>query len=837
MEISKLKTTLTDYLALSSNKNIIMFVGNKVEGDSRVLKSAEGLINNGFNVVLFGIDTITENFKHKIINKTNVIIINNFQLGPSDTFDSHFEKTENITNIINTILEELKFNFLYTHDFIGLDIGSKVLLNNYISRKIFWIHDVHEYIKGYESVLPIQRFNYAIEVEKRNIGIPDQLIVVNEKISNLINQKYNLYFNNNLIVYNTPRKQNTSSYSLRDNLKLKSNEIIGVYLGRATSLRGLDIIINSLKYNKKLHYVLFSENCTNYLDDLKTKAIKINVEDRLHILDYIDDKEIVSVIKECSFGLSPLKKYGNSDLAIATKICDYIHAELPILGSDVSFQKEFIELNNIGEIFESENEESYNKKLKLLINRINNQEKFQFNNLKELYNWETQFEKIVLLLRTKSENFIFPQRGIFNGPGSSAGQPGALSSNLRKLGINSQSINISLPPRLGHKTDIIWPSMNYKLMSAFTLWAIDRFDVFHLHFRPLIYSIIDKTTLNRKEKFQFPTFQDLSLIKQSNKKLIFQFRGSEIRINNDFKRLNPFAWSESEDPSGFPDKMKYMLRNIVNEFADLVLVTDPELQTYVPNSRILQRSIEIDEFPYIGCTNKEKPLIVHAPTRRKIKGSEDIINTITKLQDEGQSFNFELLENMEHSKLMEKLKSADIIIDQIRIGWYGVLSVESMALGKTVFAYIRDDIYDSEIPIVNVNKHTLEEKLKEYINDYSLRKKTGEESRKFIEEYHNSDIVALKAKMFYDNTKIKKAIGTEYFKYSISDVIEKNQKIINLSKLKKHNVTLENKIKALKKANNTVAIVSKKKILDKPYKKIPARLFRRLFNKPIIRKV
>lgn len=352
-------------------------------------------------------------------------------------------------------------------------------------------------------------------------------------------------------------------------------------------------------------------------------------------------------------------------------------------------------------------------------------------------------------------------------------------------------------------------------MASFTLWAIDRFEIFHLHFRPLIYSIIDKSTINRKESFSFPTFQDLSLIKHFNKKLIFQFRGSEIRLNSKFLELNPYAWIEKDDPSGFPDRMKIILKNIVEEYADLVLVTDQELQTYVPNAKILERSIEIDKFPYVGCKNKEKPLVLHAPTRRGVKGSEDVIQVLDNLKKKGLDFDFELVENLEHSQLMDKLKSADIIIDQIRIGWYGVLSVEAMAFGKTVFAYIREDIYDSAIPIVNVNKHTLEEKLTIYINDFNLREAIGKKSRKYVERYHSSDNVASKAKMYYELTE-KKVLDTTYaFKFNIVDAIDKHNNNLILTKLKKENAILKtnnSKLKNALKIDNTKNLIVKRKL-------------------------
>lgn len=48
--------------------------------------------------------------------------------------------------------------------------------------------------------------------------------------------------------------------------------------------------------------------------------------------------------------------------------------------------------------------------------------------------------------------------------------------------------------------------------------------------------------------------------------------------------------------------------------------------------------------------------------------------------------------HMPHAEAQRWYLQADIIVDQVFCGTYGLLSVEAMAMGKPVVTYIRDDV-------------------------------------------------------------------------------------------------------------------------------------------------
>ena len=42
--------------------------------------------------------------------------------------------------------------------------------------------------------------------------------------------------------------------------------------------------------------------------------------------------------------------------------------------------------------------------------------------------------------------------------------------------------------------------------------------------------------------------------------------------------------------------------------------------------------------------------------------------------------------------MLKEINNADLIVDQLIIGWYAMFAIESMALEKPVICYLREDL-------------------------------------------------------------------------------------------------------------------------------------------------
>ena len=51
----------------------------------------------------------------------------------------------------------------------------------------------------------------------------------------------------------------------------------------------------------------------------------------------------------------------------------------------------------------------------------------------------------------------------------------------------------------------------------------------------------------------------------------------------------------------------------------------------------------------------------------------------------------EIVEGLDHREAFERYRRADVIVDQLNAGWYGVFAIEAMALGKPVVTFLHDE--------------------------------------------------------------------------------------------------------------------------------------------------
>ena len=138
----------------------------------------------------------------------------------------------------------------------------------------------------------------------------------------------------------------------------------------------------------------------------------------------------------------------------------------------------------------------------------------------------------------------------------------------------------------------------------------------------------------------------------------------------------------------------------------------------------------------------ERPVILHAPSNRVIKGSEYIEKILDELRDEGVEFNYVALENRSNVEVIEILKQADILVDEMYSDTpLGGLGTEAGAQGCAVVVggfgwehvprYIQPEMLPGSVCI---KPEELKDTLRKLIKDPELCTSIGGELRTFIGE-------------------------------------------------------------------------------------------------------
>jgi len=92
---------------------------------------------------------------------------------------------------------------------------------------------------------------------------------------------------------------------------------------------------------------------------------------------------------------------------------------------------------------------------------------------------------------------------------------------------------------------------------------------------------------------------------------------------------------------------------------------------------------------------------------------------------------------------VEHYRRADIVVDQLLVGWYGVFAIECMALGKPVCVYIKGGLkkYLDGSPLIDADPTSIKQRLIELIENQSLRQEIGRRGREYVERIHDADVV------------------------------------------------------------------------------------------------
>ena len=228
-------------------------------------------------------------------------------------------------------------------------------------------------------------------------------------------------------------------------------------------------------------------------------------------------------------------------------------------------------------------------------------------------------------------------------------------------------------------------------------------DVFHFYFG---------LTLVPK-RFQFP------ILKAARKKSVFHFVGSDIRGKS-------------------PDELAY------GRLADAQIVGSYDAARWVPEAEVVPPGIDLGAIEPVPPRSEGPLRVAHAALSRRRKGTDLVVAACEQLGVE-----LDVIENVRHDEVGPRLAHADVVVDQLNSGWYGLFAIEAMAYGKPVIGYIHEEAaqrtaeaFGAELPIVRTTKETLARDLRSLLESAEDRRARGAAARAYVERVHDADTMA-----------------------------------------------------------------------------------------------
>ena len=206
------------------------------------------------------------------------------------------------------------------------------------------------------------------------------------------------------------------------------------------------------------------------------------------------------------------------------------------------------------------------------------------------------------------------------------------------------------------------------------------------------------------------------ILKATRRKSVLHFLGSDIRGKT-------------------PDELRYA------RGADARIVGSFDALRWMPDAEVIPPGLDLREYEAAPLEERARPVVLHAPSSRRRKGTGHIVEAC-----EGLDVELDIVEGLRHDEARRRYERAAIVVDQLNAGWYGIFALEAMALGKPVLSYLRAEAVqeteralDVEVPIVPITRETLRDRIAELAAAPEERRRIGAASRAYVERVHDAD--------------------------------------------------------------------------------------------------
>jgi glycosyltransferase involved in cell wall biosynthesis len=665
------------------------------------------------------------------------------------------------------VLEELAPDVVHANDITTLSLAAQAVMRlRRRGHRVAWLCDVHEYVQGVAWPRPEQASAY-VALEREFIGHADAVVTVSPQLADILRAEHRLP-QTPTVVRNTPVRSAAGGDhhppSVRAAAGVPAGVPLLVYAGWVGPERGLGTAIRALPRLDGVHLAIVAGQRRPELESLLATAVELHVRDRVHVVPYVAQHQIPEYLSSATLGLICFKRTPNCEVSLPTKVPEYLHAGLPMVVSDVRAVREFVEQHGLGEVYPAEDTAGFVDAVTRALHRRPELAARITDEVLDELSWEHQSAGLVELYRRIAPRVPAGRRTDLSwrlhepgqvpgprtwrqlgttgirlgaGPANYAGQAAAFAQAVCRArpDVSAEVFMYQGQTRYGFPADVYLDASRMKAVDL-QMDQVRRIVGRYTHlladaFRPVF------GNLNGRD-----IGADLPLLQNLGIKVALLGHGGEIR--HPLKHMERHEFSHYRDaPEGVIDTLLPLAErnHRVAQASGLPLfVTTPDLLDDVPWAQWAPLVVDVDAW---RCDRpvmeRERPVMLHAPSARWTKGTERIMPVLEDLDRKG-TIELRLIEKLPWAEMRAMVQDADVVIDQFTTGAYGTLSCEAMAAGRPVIAYLSDtvkEIVGPELPIVDATPATLRSVLTELRDDRGRTAKIGLDSAHFAQKYHS----------------------------------------------------------------------------------------------------
>jgi glycosyltransferase involved in cell wall biosynthesis len=698
------------------------------------------------------------------------------QLGrPSGQWRRDWPSLVDLDLVFGPVIEEFKPDLIHANDITMIHAAAlSVARMRARGEKVAWLYDAHEYVAGIDWPRPTENRAYR-DVEREFIHQADAVVTVSPEIADLLRKDFKLA-TTPLVVRNTPIRETIGAsdptLSVRAACELADDVPLMVYSGWLAPERGLGTAVTALPDLPGVHLGIVSGRNSPEREKVLERAEALGVGDRVHVVPYVPQYAVPDYLSSADLGLICSQHTLNYEISLPTKLAEYLHAGVPVVGSDVRTLGAFLHEHDVGEVFVSDDPVSFAEAVTRALARRPELVAHITEPILHDLCWETQMEGLLRLYREISPKVPaetrpdvswavdeaavvrpfqtapgpLPRwRPLADGTGvrlglAPANYAGQLATFAQAICRDNPDVSAEVTMRRNADT-FVFPADVYldtdrqgelgvqlaqvqRIIGRYTHLIVDAF-------LP-VFGYLNGDTIEG----------DLPALRRAGIKVALLAHGSEIRHPGRHRQRYEFSLFHDAPKDIGPRYTARAERNRrIAEASGLPLfVTTPDLLTDLPSATWAPLAVDVDAWASDApVMQRSRPKVLHAPSQRWTKGTERILPALTALHDKG-AIELTLAERLSWDELRELVRGCDIVVDQFGVGSYGTFAVEAMAAGRPVVGYLDERVHaavGAHPPIVNVTPDKIGPALESLLDDPSGTQKIAAESLAYARETHD----------------------------------------------------------------------------------------------------
>ncbi|MER7459759.1 glycosyltransferase family 4 protein [Micromonospora sp. NPDC126480] len=305
------------------------------------------------------------------------------------------------------VVDALRPDLIHANDFRMLGVAARAKIRAASAgREIKVVWDAHEFLPGVRPWRDDARWLPANRAHEREYApYADAVVTVSPALAELLRDEHGLAESPEVVLnapaVGTAPPDGEPAPDLRARCGVDADTPLLVYSGLASPQRGLDIMVEALPRLPGLHAALVVNKPDGpYAAELRARAGRLGVADRLHILPYVAHWQVVPFLAGADAGVIPIHHWPNHEIALITKFFEYSHARLPLVVSDVKTMAGTVRSTGQGEVFRAQDVADYVRAVRAVLgDPARYRAAYDRPGLLQSWTWEAQAEVLDAVYR------------------------------------------------------------------------------------------------------------------------------------------------------------------------------------------------------------------------------------------------------------------------------------------------------------------------------------------------------------------------------------------------------------------------------------------------------